>query len=95
MLTAIVATVIVVGLCFLVFVNSGGINWYWMTSKARRQGALPAPGKETMYDVRRLLLQGEKDLATLVYCKIFRTSRREAKKAVEELDKSLSGKKLG
>ena len=46
-----------------------------------------------MFDVRRLIVEGEKDLAIQVYCRIFSTNRREAKKAVEDLERNIHQRK--
>ena len=60
-----------------------------MISDARRKGKLPQRGKATMFDVRHLLMEGEKDLAIRLYCEIFNTTPTKAKKDVEELERSL------
>lgn len=48
--------------------------------------------KLTMFDVRQLLIKGEKDLAIKVYCEIFKTDPEEACRAVEELERSIPRK---
>jgi len=50
---------------------------------------LPKKRKATMYDVRHLLMEGEKELAIQVYCEIFQTTPIKAKKDVEDLERSL------
>ncbi len=57
--------------------------------QARRSGKLPPQGRATMFDVRHLLMEGEKDLAIQVYCEIFQTTPMKAKKDVEDLQRSL------
>jgi len=46
-------------------------------------------GKATMFDVRHLLMEGEKELAVQLYCEIFNTMPAKAKKDIEELERSL------
>jgi len=48
--------------------------------------------KLTMFDVRRLLIYGKKDLAIRVYCELFKASFEEASKAVEEIERSIQPK---
>ncbi|MBI3602590.1 MAG: hypothetical protein HY209_06855 [Candidatus Omnitrophica bacterium] len=72
--------------CFLILVNIYRIR---LLDDARRRGKLPQKGKATMYDVRHLLMEGEKDLATQLYCEIFNVSLPRAKKDIEELQRSL------
>lgn len=60
-----------------------------LVSSARRNGKLPVKGKATMFDVRHLLMEGEKELAIQLYCEIFRINETKAKKDVEELQRSL------
>lgn len=78
------ALVVLVGA--LVFVNS---RYVWSMRDARRRGKLPPKGKGTMFDVRHLLMEGEKDLAVQLYCEIFNTAPHRAKKDIEELERSL------
>ncbi len=80
-------TFLVLGICFSIFMQG-----YWLLAirQARRKGLYPEEGKATMFDVRRLILEGENELAIRVYCQIFGTNRKEARKAVEELKRSLS-----
>ena len=61
----------------------------WFLIDARRRGKLPQKGKATMFDVRHLLMEGEKELAIQVYCEIFQTTPIKAKKDIEELERSL------
>jgi len=48
--------------------------------------------KLTMFDVRQLLIKGEKDLAIRVYCELFKAKPEEACKAVEEIERSIQPK---
>ena len=80
---------IILLVCFLVFLRT---YWIWALNQARRRGLLPEKGKLTMFDVRRLTIKGEEELAIRVYCQIFKTSYKEGKKAVEELKRSIQEK---
>ena len=79
-------TIVVVLVCFLVFFNTQNV---WSTWEARRRGKLPQRGKATMFNVRHLLMEGEKDLAIRLYCEIFNTTPGKARKDIEELERSL------
>jgi len=48
--------------------------------------------KLTMFDVRQLLIKGEKDLAIRVYCDLFKASPEQGCKAVEEIERSIQPK---
>ncbi len=72
--------------CVLVTLN---IYRIWSIHDARRRGKLSTKGKATMYDVRHLLMEGEKELAIRVYCDIFNVTMIRARKDVEELQRSL------
>ena len=77
-------------LCFLALLRSSKA---WTIKAAMRKGLYPPQGKATMFDVRRLIIAGERELAIEVYGDIFKTNRREAQKAVEDLEKSIQQKK--
>ena len=79
-------TTLIVLVCLLVLLNSYRI---WLINDARRRGKLPERGKATMFDVRHLLMEDEKELAIQLYCEIFKTTASKAKKDVEELERSL------
>lgn len=66
-----------------------GLRRAWFFRNARRRGKLPPKGRVTMYDIRQLLMEGERELAIQAYCEIFQTSPAKAKKDVEELERSL------
>lgn len=85
MIVILYAAVIVL-VCSLVIIN---IYRMRLVNSARRNGKLPVKGKATMFDVRHLLMEGEKELAIGLYCEIFRVSEIKAKKDVEELQRSL------
>ncbi len=77
---------LVILVCFLVLLN---IHRSWFVNQARRRGKLPPKGKATMFNVRHLLMEGEKELAIQLYCELFNTNPLKAKKDVEELQRSL------
>ncbi len=79
-------TTLVVLVCLLVLFNTYRL---WVLNNARRNSKLPLKGKATMFDVRHLLMEGQKDLAIQVYSEIFQTTPIKAKKDVEELERSL------
>ncbi len=79
-------TTLIVLVCLLVLFNTYRV---WNLIDARRRGKLPAKGRATMFDVRHLLMEGEKDLAIQLYCEIFQTTPARAKKDIEELERSL------
>lgn len=82
----ILYTTLIILVCLLVFFN---IHRAWFIVDGRRRGKLPAKGRATMFDVRHLLMEGEKELAIQVYGEIFQTTPIKAKKDVEELERSL------
>ena len=82
----ILYTILIVLVSALVLFNTYRV---WFLVDARRRGKLPPRGRATMFDVRHLLMEGEKELAIQVYCEIFQTSPLKAKKDVEELQRSL------
>lgn len=79
-------TTLIILVCFLVFFNTFRT---WSITDTRRSGKLPQKGKATMFDVRHLLMEGEKDLAVRLYCEIFNTTPTRARKDIEELERSL------
>ncbi len=81
---------IIISLCFFIFLSS---RWIWSVYRSRRQGLHPMPRKATMFDVRRLIIRGETELAVSLYREIFQTTPQEAKKAIEELQRSIQEKK--
>lgn len=84
---------IFIGLFFAVLLRT---RWMWDLNRARREGLYPGPDKKpTLFDVRQLIIKGERDLAVQLYCRIFNTNRTESVKAVQELEKNIKGKKFG
>ena len=77
---------IIIYVCFLIFLRT---SWVSNLTQARRKGLYPPAGKATLFDVKRLISEGEIEVAVQVYCDIFKTNRRAAKKAVEEMERSL------
>ncbi len=77
---------LIILVCSLILVNIYKIH---VMNTARRRGKLPLKGKVTMFDVRNLLMAGEKEVAIQLYCEIFHVSLLKAKKDVEELQRSL------
>ena len=84
-MTALYAILIVL-VCLLVALNVDRVRLF---GNARRKGKLPNKGKATMFDVRHLLMEGEKELAVQVYSEIFNVSLDKARTDVEELQRSL------
>lgn len=84
-MTALYVTLIIL-VCLLVFINTYRV---WTLNDARRRAKLPKSGKATMFDVRHLLMEGEKELAVQIYAEIFNTSTAKARKDVDELQRSL------
>ena len=82
----VIYTTLVILVCFLILLNTQHI---WSIHAARRRGKLPQKGKATMFDVRHLLMEGEKELAVQLYCEIFNTTPGKARKDIEELQRSL------
>ena len=82
----ILYTALIVLVASLVLFN---VYHAWFLIDARRRGKLPAKGRATMFDVRHLLMEGQKELAIQVYCEIFQTTPIKAKKDVEDLQRSL------
>ena len=70
------------------------LRFVWLFKQARRSGLYPTKGKATLFDVRRLLLKKEKNMAIHLYANLFKTNFKDAKKAVEELEKSIQEKNI-
>ncbi|MDE1920499.1 MAG: hypothetical protein KGJ09_01775 [Candidatus Omnitrophica bacterium] len=82
---AVLYTILIISACVLVLLSA----WRARLLSGGRRGKLPAKGRGTMFDVRHLLMEGEKELAIQLYCEIFQTTPLKAKKDVEELERSL------
>ena len=77
---------LVTAVCFFIFCSA---YWVWVVNRTNRQGKL-SKHKPTMFDVRRLLREGEKDAAIRLYVQIFKAPLKQACKDVEELERSLN-----
>ncbi len=73
-------------LCVSLFIK---VYWIWYLRSLRRPGDYPRKGTGTLFDVRQLLLNGEKEAAVRLYAQIYKINPEEARKSVEELEKSL------
>ncbi len=83
-------SLIVLCLCFYIFLHS---RWFRSLRQMWRDGNFGSQKEKlTMFDVRRLLVKGEKDLAVRVYCELFKTSMEEATAAVDEIERSIQPK---
>ena len=77
-------------LCFTIFLHS---RWFRLLRQMWRKGNFGSQKERlTMFDVRRLLIKGEKDLAIRVYCELFKTGTEEASIAVDEIEQSIQPK---
>ncbi len=85
-----ILTFLIITACFIIFLSTYGI---WSINQARRKGLYTHVGRPTMFDARRLILKGEKELAIRVYREIFKVNYSQAQKAVEDLEKSIQEKK--
>jgi hypothetical protein len=79
-------TVLIILICILVFLSANRV-WFIIDFSPRLK--LPGKGRGTMFDVRHLLMEGEKEAAIQLYCEIFHTMPAQARKDVEELERSL------
>lgn len=84
-------TFIIIMACWLILSHT---RWIWLINQARKKGIFPDKGKATMFDVRNLIIEGEYDLAVELYRRLFKTNRRNARKAVEDLADSISQKNI-
>ncbi len=81
---------VVLCLSFYIFLHS---RWFRAFKQMWRDGRFGSQEEKlTMFDVRRLLIKGEKDLAVRVYCDLFKTSVEEASVAVDEIERSIQPK---
>ena len=82
----ILYSMLIVLVSSLILLNIYKIRLY---NQARKRGKITIKGKITMFDVRHLLMQGEKELAIQLYGELFHVTLTKAKKDVEELQRSL------
>ncbi|MGE0269190.1 MAG: hypothetical protein AB7S78_12130 [Candidatus Omnitrophota bacterium] len=87
----ILYALLILSACFYILIRS---RWIWSLNQARRKGIFPEKGKATMFDVRRLIIEGELDLAVEVYRWIFKTPRQKARADVSELAESIYHKNM-
>ena len=81
---------VIIGFCVYIFSQS---LWHGRIKRIGHKKELnPRNEKLTMFDVRRLLIKGEKDIAIQVYCEIFKTNPGEARRAVEEIERCIQPK---
>ncbi len=81
---------IIIALSVYIFCHS---RWFHALKQfGRDKDCPPKKDKLTMFDVRRLLVEGNKDSAVRVYCEIFKTNSKEAREAVEEIERSIQPK---
>ena len=79
---------LIIVICFFLLLRLSRIP---KIDQVRKKGNYPFKDP-TMFDVRKLLLKGDKYLALKVYSQIFKTTRSKAKKDIEELERSLKAK---
>jgi len=87
---------------FILILTSLLLAWYLYSAftgrpfglfdRLRRKGFRAPKGPPTMFHVRELLVRQEKDKAIQLYCQIFNVGKKEAKKAVDELERSIQKK---
>ena len=82
----ILYAILIISICFAICAQT---YWIWVLRRERRAARLPDKSKPTMFDVRRLLREGEKDAAIRLYCQIFNVASKKARKDIEELERSL------
>jgi len=81
---------VIVCLCVYIFLHS---RFFLFLKQLWHESHLNAEDEKlTMFDVRQLLIKGEKDLAIRVYSELFKTNSQEASKAVEEIERSIQPK---
>ncbi len=85
-LMTVLYVVLIALVCLLVALN---VHRFRFIRDARRRGKLLNKGKATMFDVRHLLMEGEKELAIRIYSEIFSVPLPKARKDVEDLQRSM------
>lgn len=78
-------SVFIAAVCFLMLC---GMYWIWINNKVPRK-AKTRRGQATMFDVRRLLQEGDRDAAVRLYIQIFKVSIKQARKDIEDLERNL------
>ncbi len=82
-----VAALLVVGMCFFIL---GRIYWIWYRKNIFQPKKLDNSVRNpTLFDVRELLVKGQKETAIKVYQKIFKVDQKEASSAVDALERNI------
>ncbi len=81
-----IAALLLVGMVFFVLFR---MYWLWNKKQARPEEAKVTKRRLTLFDVRELLVQGQKAAAVKVYRQIFKVDQTQAQKAVDELNKNM------
>jgi len=76
-------------LCGYIFLHT---HFFKTISKGWKGKIFPGKRKATMFDIRNLILKGDLISAIRLYSEIFHTDTTEAKKAVDELARSIHEK---
>jgi len=77
-------------LCFYILMHT---RLFKSISQGWRKKTFPGKKNVTMFDVRNMILKGDKISAIRFYQEIFKTDAKEAQRAVEDLAKSIHKKK--
>ena len=85
-----ILTFFIITCALLILLNS---HWVEQLGQNSRKASSPDRHKPTMFEVRRLIIQNDKESAIRLYCQIFSVGRKEAQIAVEELERSIQQKK--
>lgn len=81
-----IAALLLVGMVFFIFFR---MYWTWNKKQAQPAKFKVVKRQFTLFDVRELLVQGQKDAAVRVYQQIFKVGQVQAQKAVDELNKNI------
>ena len=90
-MTTFLISLLILSLCFFILSQT-----FWMRhlNQAQRRGLYPDRRRATLFDVKRLITAGERILAIYLYREIYKgVGFKESQKAVEEMEKSINGKK--
>ena len=78
-------SVLVTAVCFFILC---GAYWIWTINRFQNQGK-GSQRPPTMFDIRRLLQEGDRETATRLYVQIFKVSLKQARKDIEDLERNL------
>lgn len=81
-----IAALLLVGMVFFIFFR---MYWTWNEKQIRPRKSKAVKRQSTLFDVRELLVRGQKDAAVKVYRQIFKVNQSEALKVVDELSKNM------